>query len=95
MRCYFDQELLFKIKWTKNNRKILIKMSAVLLVTHWVRVELIVQIYLSLYFPFKIFMMILHFRKQIFNEKQREKDLKWTSLTTFILWFSWCTHLCS
>jgi hypothetical protein len=59
-------------------------MSAVLLVAPWVRVELIVQIYLSLYFPFKIFMMILRFRKGIFNEKQREKDLKWTSLTTFI-----------
>jgi hypothetical protein len=45
----------------KENRKILINMSAVLLVAPWVRVEFIVQIYLSLYFPFKIFMMILRF----------------------------------
>jgi ABC-type tungstate transport system substrate-binding protein len=60
MRCYFDQALLLKIKETKN-RKILIKMSAILLLAPWVRVELIVYIYLSLYFPFKIFMMILHF----------------------------------
>jgi hypothetical protein len=45
----------------KENRKILINMSAVLLVAPWFRVELIVQIYLSLYFSFKIFMMILRF----------------------------------
>jgi hypothetical protein len=72
-------------------------MSAVLLVAPWVRVELIVQISISLYFPFKFFMMILRFRKEIFNEKQREKDLKWTSLTTFILWFLGvpaCVHKC-
>ena len=53
----------------KENRKILINMSVVLLVAPWVRVELIVQIYLSLYFPSKIFMMILHFLKEKFNEK--------------------------
>jgi hypothetical protein len=43
----------------KENRKILIDVKAVLLVVPWVRVEFTIQIYLSLYFPFKIFIIIL------------------------------------
>ena len=44
----------------KENRKILIDVKAFLLMVPWVRVEFTVQIYLSLYFPFKIFIIILH-----------------------------------
>jgi hypothetical protein len=51
-------------------------MSAVLLVAPWVRVELIVQIYLSLYFPFKIFMMILLFLKRNIQRKEKKKRFK-------------------
>ena len=58
----------------KENRKILFYVKAVLLVVPWVRVEFTIQIYLSLYFPFKIFIIILWLWKKIFNEKQREKD---------------------
>jgi hypothetical protein len=51
-------------------------MSVVLLVAPWVRVELVVQIYLSLYFPFKIFMMILHFLKINIQRKEERKIFK-------------------
>jgi hypothetical protein len=51
-------------------------MSAVLLMAPWVRVELVVQIYLSLYFPFKIFMMILHFLKINIQQKEERKKFK-------------------
>jgi hypothetical protein len=43
----------------KENRKIMFDVKAVLLVVPWVRVEFTIQIYLSLYFPFKIFIIIL------------------------------------
>jgi hypothetical protein len=43
----------------KKNRKIMIDVKSVLLVVPWVRVEFTIQIYLSLYFPFKIFIIIL------------------------------------
>jgi hypothetical protein len=75
----------------KENRKILINMNAVLLVAPWVRVEFTVQIYLSLYFSFKKF----HDDTAFLKRKAERKGSKWTSLTTVILWFSWCTHLCS
>jgi hypothetical protein len=79
----------------KENRKILINMSAVLLVAPWVRVEFTTQIYLSLYFSFKKFHDDTAFLKRNVQRKAERKGSKWTSLTTVILWFSWCTHLCS
>jgi hypothetical protein len=57
----------------KENRKILIDVNAVLLVIPWVRVEFTVQIYLSLYSPFKIFMTILHFLKRNVQRKAERK----------------------
>ena len=43
----------------KENRKILFDVKAVLLIVPWVWVEFTIQIYLSPYFPFKIFIIIL------------------------------------
>ena len=54
----------------------------------------LIQIYLSLYFLFKIFMRIFAFFLKISVQLEvKRKRIKRTSLTTVVLWFSWCAHL--
>ena len=90
IRCIWKLHATNPLGNWKVEKKNLFDGKSVLLMVPWVRVDS--DLFISLLFHLTFSWRYCVFENKCWT-KRKEKEMKGTSLTTSVLWFSWCAHL--